>query len=207
MNIKYPLETGSDIIWFLLTILYEALKWFTENAGSLGMFILTIFVVLYAKRTLDINKEIVEQERQNIIDSKRPEVVAYFDVEGSSELNFFIANIGKSMAVNVDLNMELIKGNVITDTLNIYYPLKHGISTLAPQQKLKTFFALSGDIKDQAGEYPIYEIKIKYEDTEKRVYNDKYQLNINMFKNRYRITNKEIHDLVTVLEEIKNKMN
>lgn len=206
-KIDFPLDNGAEIILYIINQSLSGIKWFIEYSGSLGMFILTLFVVMYAKKTLKLNQEIVEQEKQNIIENKRPEVIVYFDVGEISELYFLIKNIGKSPAINTKINMVLERGKVITDSLNVYSPLKKGIATLAPNQELKTFFAMTSDVKDSKGEFPVYKAIISYEDQEQRKYNEEFTLDINMFKGRLRLGVKDMHDLVKVVEKIEQKIN
>lgn len=205
-KIDFPLDNGAEIILYIINQSLSGIKWFIEYSGSLGMFILTLFVVMYAKKTLKLNQEIVEQEKQNIIENKRPEVIAYFDVGEKSELYFLIKNIGKSPAINTKINMVLEKGNAFTDSLKLYYPIKKGIATLAPNQELKTFFAMTYEVKDSQGEFPVYTALISYEDREQRHYHEEFTLDTNMFKGKIRLGVKDMNDLVKVVEKIEKKL-
>lgn len=186
-------------------IVTAVVNWILSNIGTLGMFILTLFYVGYTKKMMESSNETVKQGEMTLKESKKPEVIAYFDIENLFNLNFIIENIGKTAAINVKFQLEVISGKDIAK-IRGFNALSEGISTLAPAQKLKTFADIFGSTCDEKGRYPVFQITIEYEDKDKNLYKDSYTLDTNMFSGASRIKEGNLNDVVKELEKIAKKM-
>lgn len=166
------------------------------------MFILTTIYVIYTGKMMKTSNEALKQNETIFKESRKPEVIAYFDVERTNILNFFVKNIGESLAINTIIYVELIKGNLKRERFWEANILGNNIATLAPKQQLKNFVDMFFDLKDENGDFPIVKIKVEYEDEKGEIYNSSYVYDLNMYKGNSEVVNKDIHDLVKQVEKL-----
>ncbi|MFD2679634.1 hypothetical protein [Bacillus seohaeanensis] len=196
MNIIYLIDIGSDLIIDMLNSLWTALNWILENIGSLGMFVLTLFYVVYTKR-------LMQQGEANLKQARKPEVIAYFELDRANILNFMVKNIGSSPAIDVTINFTMLRGEINDERFHSTYMLNHPISTLAPEQNIFTFVDILPNLIDTNKDFPMVKIDLEYYDSKKDKYIESFVLDINMYKGTSRVNNKETHDLVKEVEKIR----
>jgi hypothetical protein len=206
MKVDYPIENTNE---FIMAFMYYALvifKWTLANLGTVGMFFLTIFIVLYTKKMMEAALETLRLTESNFKESRKPEVIAYFDEVNSYIFNFTIKNIGASPAINVKVDLEILEGSIGDSDLMNSNMLKDRISTLAPNQQLKNFVNPSFEIVDQNGNFPIFSCVITYENSMSENFKDEYLLDLNMYKGNSQIRLKGVHELVKEVEDVKKSL-
>jgi predicted phosphatase len=122
-----------------------ALEWLNSNASfistlsTIGMLILTFFYVIYTQKILKVNQEMILEERNTRREENMPNVIAYFDVPKIHILNFIVENIGKSVAINTRVELLPMIDFIDENYLRESFMINNDLTTLAPNQKLKTF--------------------------------------------------------------------
>jgi hypothetical protein len=207
MKVEYPLENSNEIIMAFLYYALISFKWIFANLGTVGMFFLTIFIVLYTKRMMETALETLRLTETNFKESRKPEVIAYFDEVNSYVINFNIKNIGLSPAVNVKVDLNLIKGNIGDSTLMKANMIIDEIKTLAPNQLLKNLVNPSFQLLDENKEFPIFNAIITYQNSSGEKYKDEYVLDLNMYKGNSQMTLKGVHELVKEMEKLNKNIN
>ncbi|WP_303984246.1 hypothetical protein [Niallia circulans] len=184
----------------ILNVVADILLWLFENIGTLGMFILTFFTVIYSRRMLKETVKTVENAEKSLHLSNKPEVITYFNNERLHTVYFYIKNIGKSPAVDITFDLTLKSGKRI-ETLHSYYPIKNGVATLMPDQTLYTFVDTTIGLMDENKNYQVYEIKINYKDPEGILYEEIFTLDNSMFKGTF-VSDSELGKLIKAAEKI-----
>ncbi|WGG47658.1 hypothetical protein [Rossellomorea sp. DA94] len=202
----YPINSMAELIYVFGLYAWVLLKWIFNNIGTLGMFILTFFYVVYTKRMMIATNESVEISNKNLKEVKKPEMVAYFNEGRGNILNFILRNNGNSPAINVKTNLELVRGNLKGNFLKDTYFLHNPVTTIAPNQELITFVDMFFNILDDDRLFPCFEVEITYSDKQGENYTDSYTLDLNMYKGTRRVNDKGLHAIATELEKIRREM-
>lgn len=167
--------------------------------SSIGMFVLTLFYVIYTKRILKANQGMFEEAIKTRKQDLMPNVIAYFDQSKINLVNFIVENIGKTAAINTKIVLEPIIPFPTKTFLDDSNLINEVLPTIAPQQKLVCFVNTTFEIKDKAK----YLAHVTFEDTEGTKYEMKYVLDLSMWKGTARAADKDINDLVKEVEKLR----
>lgn len=170
---------GFVIVNQIVKTLMDIWDWFLSNTGSLGMFVLTIFIAYYSKKSSKASLEAAQLAKKEYESKKEPEIIIYFDLN-EFKLDFKMKNIGNGVATNVTVNLEEKSGNFHKSYM---YKMKNGIfntsiQTFAPSQEIKGIAAEVSDIKSDSG-YPVFTCDINYFDMNGRLYSKSYDFDLN----------------------------
>ncbi|WP_250354577.1 hypothetical protein [Bacillus subtilis] len=180
--------------------------WFLSNTGSLGMFVLTIFIAYYSKKSSKASLEAAKLAKKEYESKKEPEVIIYFEIN-EFMLDFKMKNIGNGVATNVTVDLEEKSGNFQKSYM---YKMKNGIfntsiQTFAPNQEIKGIAAKKSDIKTDSG-YPVFTCKINYSDINGRIYNKSYDFDLNYIGGLVWTQKATLDNVTDSLKEIKEEI-
>ncbi|MGQ7276616.1 hypothetical protein ACT91Q_01465 [Brevibacillus thermoruber] len=176
----------------------------TSFISSIGMFIVTLFYVVYTKKILKANQGMFEESIKARKQELMPNVIAYFDMPELNALHFVVKNIGRSVAVNTRVELEPIIDFPKKEYLSRSNLVNELIPTIAPDQKLVTFVQMMFDLKNQDGDFPKFKASIYFEDINGEKYHSQYILDVNVWKGAIRLGEKfGVHDLVEEVKGIK----
>ncbi|MED1228413.1 hypothetical protein P4T89_12895 [Bacillus nakamurai] len=178
--------------------------WFLSNTGSLGMFVLTIFIAYYSKKSSKASLEAAKLAKYEYESKKEPEIIIYFELN-EFNLDFKMMNIGYGVATNVTVNLEEKSG---TFQKSYMYKMKNGIfntciQTFAPNQEIKGIAARVSDIKNDDSEYPVFTCNITYSDMNGKLYNKRYDFDLNYLGGLVWTEKATLHNVANSLKEIK----
>lgn len=173
---------------------------------ALGMFILTLFYVVYTKKILFATIETVKQAEITRRENTKPDIIVYFDTDKLNVLNLIVKNIGKSVAFNVQINLEKTQGLIKEDYFRNIYFLNNPIPTFAPEQSIDSFCGLFRELKDENEKFPIFKVTVSYQDSEGNQFKNDYLLDLNMYKGILQIENKSVHDLTKEIGKMRNTL-
>ncbi|MCP9283596.1 hypothetical protein [Bacillus safensis] len=160
-------------------IFLDILNWIISNTGNLGMFILTIFIAFYSKKSSKASLEASKLAKKEYESKKEPEIIIYFELN-EFRLDFKMKNIGNGVATNVTASLEEKSGNFHKSYM---CNIKNGlfdttIKTFAPAQEIKGIAAEISDIKDDSG-YPVFTCNFSYYDMNGNQYFRSYDFDLN----------------------------
>ncbi|CAI6269019.1 hypothetical protein NRS6120_10185 [Bacillus subtilis] len=180
--------------------LVSFLKWFIDNAGSFGVFILTIFTVVISKKSLAADLKSIKIAEEELLSNQSPDVIAYFDVE-KFKIHFIVKNFGSAPAKDVTFEFNEVSGSLnFRDFNNNTRIIKDGIATLAPNQTIDVSAGFFDEIREN-DEYPIVDVIIRYKNKEGKDFKDTYRHNLNIFKKLPVSVKKDTTDIVKELEK------
>ncbi|OXS81444.1 MULTISPECIES: hypothetical protein [Bacillus] len=175
------------------------LKWFIDNSGSFGVFILTIFTVIIAKRSLAADLKSIKIAEEELLSNQSPDVIAYLEVK-KFKIHFIVKNFGSAPACDVTFEFEEVSGKFeFRDFNKDTRIIKDGIATLAPNQTIDVRAGTFDEIRTN-DEYPIVDVIIRYKNKEGREFKDIYRHNLNIYKKLPVSANKDMYDIVQELE-------
>lgn len=206
MKVEYPLDSGTEVAWMFINWIINLTIWSVENSGTVGMFILTLFVVVYSRRTLKVTQRTVEISEMNYKDAKKPDVIAYCDIENNYYLYFFVKNIGVSPALNININFETLRGDLSSTGFLDVDMLRNEVAMLVPNQNLRCFIDGLSNLQDNEENFPKFKVELTYHDKEGESYNDWYILDMNMFKGLSQVTIKGVHELTKEVHQIRKTL-
>ena len=206
MNTDFPLESAIEVIWMLLNPILIALKWSIENSGTVGMFVLTIFVVVYTRKTLKATQKTVELSEKTLKEANRPDIVAYCDIVGDYQLYFFIKNLGSSLAVNIKVDLEILRGDLKNKTFLKADMINNEISMLVPGQYLRTMIERLAFLIDENENLPKFNVNVSYKDSYGELFKDFYVLDMNMYKGNEHIPINGVHELTKEVRLIRKNL-
>ncbi|AMR10756.1 hypothetical protein NQS36_16890 [Bacillus sp. C1(2022)] len=143
------------------------------------MFVLTIFIAYYSKKSSKASLEAAQLAKKEYESKKEPEIIIYFELN-EFRLDFKLKNIGNGVATNVIIKLEEKSGNFHNSYM---HKMENGIFntsilTFAPSQEIKGIAAEVSDIKGDSG-YPVFTCNINYHDKNGRLYNKSYDFDLN----------------------------
>jgi hypothetical protein len=137
------------------------------------------------------------------LQQNRPFVVIDFEVEASNLIYLEVANLGTSLARDVRVVIDPPLQSTAGVRLDQMKMLNEGISTLVPSKRIKTFFDAFHARKDP--ELPMrHSATVTYTDERgRRSYEEKFDLDLDLYRYLSTITRRNVHDLHKQLEEIR----
>lgn len=176
-----------------------------------------IALVVYVIKTMTIAKETKKANKiatitlGEIIKTReienKPNIICYIDTPFDDNLMYlFIKNIGKNTATNIKIEFDPLLKNKRDSIKNLPF-IKEGISSLTPNQELKSFFDTTTEYFSTPQILPLkYNARILYKDASKNEYSSIQILDLNSILGLSYIQRKSTHEIAKVLEEI-NKSN
>lgn len=154
----------------------------------------------FGRRQLNEAKELREAQT-------RPFVVIDLGSSAHTLFDLVVTNIGPTMARDVRFEFDPpIKSTDADLDPNKIKMFHDGISSLAPGKEIRTLFDKGPD--RHKSELPdTYEVTVSYTDqTGKRHYEEKVDIDFGLYWDRLTVTRKDIHDVHRELEKIRREM-
>jgi len=162
---------------------------------GLQLLVLTAAAV-FGRRQLNEAKELRESQT-------RPFVVIDLGSSAHTLFDLVVRNIGPTLArdVRFEFNPPIRSTDDDLDP-NKLKMFREGISTLAPGNEIRTLFE-EGPARHESALPDIYEVTVSYTDqTAKREYEEKIDLDFGLYWGRPTVTRRDLHDLHKQLETI-----
>ncbi|MCY8988142.1 hypothetical protein [Bacillus atrophaeus] len=152
--------------------------WLLDNSGSFGMFVLTIFIAYYSKKSSKASFEAAQLAKKEYDRLRQPEMIIYFELKEFS-LYFKLKNIGSGVATNVTIDIEDEMGSFSNSYISKMDKglLNTRIMTIAPNQEISGLAALISDIKEGSN-YPVFKCNIKYSDSKGKTLFNSYNFDL-----------------------------
>jgi hypothetical protein len=151
----------------------------------------------------------VREARELRLEQNRPFVVVDFDLDDSKGyLVFFeVANLGTSLARNVQIEIDPPLESAIDVNLDKLKMLNEGIATLAPGKKLRTFFDMSFR-RNEDTDLPMNHVAtVTYTDEKgKRSFREKMNLDLDQYMHMHFVTRRGLHDIYEQLDQMRRVM-
>ena len=182
------------ILTFLTLLILGKINWEATDYLSFGMIVLTYFYVVF---TWEMLKRI---ETQNYLE-KRPYLIGDFHKDRQI-VKFYIKNIGKTPATNV--NIQLVPDVITFQRKSLNETLfKKPIKFFAPDQKIDTAINSRKDFFEKETNRN-YQIKIEYQDTigGSRKFSETIDLNLDHLEEENNILYKTTTDLVNSIDKL-----
>lgn len=181
------------------------ISWMNDNNGFI-MGVLTLVYVVATWKILNANKKSVEEMVKTREEENRPYIIAYFDVNPNNIVRFVVKNIGKTMAYNVKIESDVPFEYPLGHPLKLSNIFTKPIPNMPPDFVLNPYMDTLVDIKNEDGDYPVYNIDIKYSDKDgKKTYKDRYVLDLNVHKDLFNWDIKNIHHLAKSFESFRKE--
>jgi hypothetical protein len=184
-----------------------SLEWLSVErlvaAAAVGQLAVLVIAARYARSQVDEARELRKEQA-------RPFVVVDFEPEQSPFVNLVVANLGKTMARNVRLEID----PPLASTLDSVAPVPlaklklftEGIPSLAPGKRWVTLFDTMTDRK--SSDLPnSYEVRLTYEWDGGKPVTDLQRLDLDLYRYRLSVTRHTIHDVNKTLDKIRRQLD
>lgn len=171
------------------------------------MALLTFVYVVFTIFIFIANNKSVKEMKITREEENRPYIVTYIYSKPRGTAELVIVNIGKTMAKDIKIRISpdfdfpkkrpLSKSNV----------LNNPIPSMPPNYEIKMFVGMNWDFKDKDGNFPVYEVKIKYHNSSGKSYTDHYIIDLNVETGATYLIEKDIHDLTKEFIQFRKKFD
>lgn len=196
------------VFWGLTETAWEAIS----ATATVGMLVVAVVAVVYAKRQWESAREQLAAARLADAEASRPYVIVTLEPSAASEviLNLVIRNIGKRPATDVTVRLDPPPVRARESEqyrLAATRMLNEAMATIAPGQELKTLFDSLMERKDRADLPDRHDVEIQYSDTSGNRYNERSVLDVAATKGALTIQVKSLHDIGKTLEKIERLLD
>ncbi len=192
---KYIIPIGILIIGILI-FYNSSIQFLTSDYLTFTLIFLTYFYVYFTWETLDKMKKESHLER-------RPYIISDFTSE-KSELGFYVKNIGKTPAKNVEVRIEpdIVKFN--NDSLNLDI-FGRKIDFFPPDKIVETTINSTAEYFNNN---PVnYVVSLNYTDSFNEKYSEKIILDLNHHKKQSYVVETDIENIVKSLEKLNKTLS
>ena len=193
--LKYIIPIGILIIGIL--IFYKAnIQFLTSDYLTFTLILLTYFYVYFTWETLNKMKKESHLER-------RPYIVADFTSE-KSELGFYIKNIGKTPAKNVEVRIEpdIVKFN--NDSLNLDI-FGSKINFFPPDKIVETTINSTSNYFNNNPDQ--YVVSLNYTDSFNEKYSENISLDLSHHKKQSYVVETDMKNVIKSLEKLNKTLS
>jgi len=180
------------IIFFTYLRINDKIHFSASDYISFGLTLLTYFYVVFTW-------EMLEKIKTESYLERRPYLVSDFKSQ-KNELYFYIENIGKTPAIDVEIKInpdfELINVDSINNSI-----FKDKIEFYPPKKVVKTFINSTNVFFRKNPNK--FDVTISYKDTFNNKFSEHLTLDLNHHKKQNYVIEKDINDLIKSLENIK----
>lgn len=178
-------------------------------AAMVGQFLVLVVAALLAGRQVRGIRAQVDEARELRLAQARPFVVVDFELERPPFMYLVIANLGKTMARNVRIDVD----PPLASSQDARWPVPlaalklfaERIPSLAPGKRHVTFFDSLKDRK-QFDLPDSYQVRLSYEWDGGDPITDEQRLDLDLYHNTVPVQRKTIHDVSTELEQIRRRL-
>lgn len=150
----------------------------------------------------------IKEMKKSREESSRPYIIVGYELDEKKFFNLYVKNIGLSPAKDIEVKIKYpikMKDDEDIDVRDIIF--KKPIKYLVPNQKIESVAFPIWDVPKENGEFAENYVEIEYWDTiGKEKYKEEYDIDIASQVNTLYFDNKNLTDLVKVLEKINKKI-